>query len=82
VASKVLGVVNETLENNGLTASEARATVFRSGIAKIETSHSTTAAVINQQQRALLEEINQILGRRYGGPTVNRLSLKLGNGDR
>jgi hypothetical protein len=76
-ASRVVAAANEVIGKRGFTVVEAQATVFRSGRVTVKVNHSAIGALINQEQVAMVEEINELLKRRYGGPAITNIDFRV-----
>jgi len=72
----VIGAMNDVLKNHPPLDQDARAVLFEHGRIIIYTRHPAAQAKIRQQEPGLLQEVNDTLRRRYGGPRVTSLRCR------
>ena len=73
----VIGAANDVLQLHPPLGQDARAILFEHGRIVIHAQHAAAQARLQQEEEALLIEINQTLHRRYGGPTVTALRFRI-----
>jgi hypothetical protein len=77
---QVVGAVNEVLQADEHFRDEVTAVAWQPPAVILRSSSSAAGAILRQQEAGLLQQANEILRRRYGGPVVERLVVRLTTG--